>query len=136
MFDRINQDIKAAMKAKETEKLQALRFLKSKLIENKTSKKPIAEQDVVIAYFKKTKDSLSAFPDGHEQKKKIEVELSFLEVYMPEQLDEAKVRDIIEKIKSSLDNPNMGAVMKELSPQIKGKFDGRRASELVKELLA
>ena len=52
MMDQINLDIKEAMKSKDKQRLNALRYLKSKLLENKTAKQPKAELDVVISHFK------------------------------------------------------------------------------------
>lgn len=135
MIDQINADIKTAMKAREKEKLQALRYLKSMLLENSTSKKPVADIDVVIKHNKKLNDSLVNFPDGNPIKEQTIKEIGFLAPYLPAQMSEEDVVAIIEKIKSSLDAPNMGAIMKELQPQIKGQFDGKRASELVKAAL-
>ncbi len=139
MFDTITNDIKTAMKAGQKEKLDALRMLKAKLIENKTSAKPKLESDVVIAYYKQLKDSIEAFPVGAPQIAAVIAELKHLDCYMPKQLDENKVRsiicEIVEKLKAT-GKPNMGMVMKELSPQIKGQFDGKRANEMVNEELA
>ena len=135
MLEQINADIKVAMKAKEKEKLQALRYLKSMLMENSTSKKPTSDDDVLIKHHKKLKDSLVNFPAGHAMIAQIEQELGFLMGYLPKQLTNEEVVTIINGIKEGLDNPNMGALMKGLQPQIKGRFDGKRASELVKEAL-
>lgn len=132
MLDTINQDIKQAMKEKQKEKLQALRYLKSMIMENNVSKKPTSELDVVIKHHKKLKDSLANFPEGHPMRVQTEAELEFLTPYLPQPLSEKDVQNLIDKIKSSQDNPNMGSIMKELQPQIKGKFDGKKASEMVK----
>ncbi|MFT6070947.1 MAG: hypothetical protein ACJAT2_001816 [Bacteriovoracaceae bacterium] len=131
MKDRISKEIITAMKAKDKPRLNVLRYLKKLFIENDTSKKPIEEMEIVISYAKKVKDSISLYPEGSEQRAEIEAEVVILSEFLPEQLDEAAVVEIIKNIVSSLDNPNMGAVMKELSPQIKGKFDGKLASQLV-----
>ncbi|MCO4792070.1 MAG: GatB/YqeY domain-containing protein [Bacteriovoracaceae bacterium] len=131
MLDQINDDIKSAMKSKDKEKLQALRYIKSMLTENKVAKKPIPEIEVVIKYHKKLNDSLSMYPDGHEMKEQASKEIKILETYLPKQMTEEEVSTIIDQIISTLENPNMGGVMKELSPQIKGKFDGKKASQLV-----
>ncbi len=136
MFDRINTDIKNAMKSKEKEKLMALRYLKSMLIENKTASKPKAELDVVISYHKKLKDSVSSYPEGSEAITKIQTELTFLQPYLPAQLTQAEVQSMIDKIKAENDGCNMGVIMKVLQPEIKGRFDGKQASEMVKESLA
>ena len=65
-------------------------------------------------------------------KRAAEFEVNIIESYLPQQLSEAQVVEIINSIKSNLDNPNIVAIMKELQPKIKGQFDGKRASELVK----
>ena len=135
MFEQVSNDIKEAMKNKQKDRLDALRMLKSRLLENKTAKKPIAEQDVAIKYCKMLKDSLEQFPKGSEQYNKVETEIKFLSPYLPEQLSEDKVRAMITQIISEKEGADFGTVMKALSPQIKGKFDGKLASQMVKELI-
>lgn len=131
MLDQINADIKDAMKAKDKVKLQALRYIKSMLTENATSKKPVAEMEVVIKHHKKLKDAIDMYPDGHEMKLQAQDEIKVVEEYLPKQMTEDEVYNLIDQIIAGLDSPNMGGVMKELSPQIKGKFDGKKASQLV-----
>ena len=134
--DQISKEIIVSMKAKDKTRLNVLRYLKKLFIENDTSKKPIPEMDILISHAKKTKDSLSMYPEGSPQQLEILGEIKVLEEFLPKQLTEEEVINIIENIKSSLDNPNMGSIMKELSPQIKGQFDGKRASDLVKSSLS
>jgi len=134
MMDQINSAIKEAMKAKESEKLQALRFFKSKLIENKTAKKPQAEMDVLISHVKKLKDSAEVYPDGSEERAKIIREASFLDPYMPKQLTEGEVVAMIEELVAG-GATQMSDFMRGLMPKIKGKFDGKRANQLVSEAL-
>lgn len=131
MLDKINADIKEAMKAKDKEKLQCLRYVKSMLTENATSKKPVPEMEVVIKHHKKLKDALDMYPDGHAMKEQAEKEIVIVEEYLPKQMTDEEVGNLIDQIISNLESPNMGGVMKELSPQIKGKFDGKKASQLV-----
>lgn len=135
MIEELNTLIKEALKAKQKERLTALRYLKSLLMENKTSTKPIEEMDVVIKHHKKLVDSLQNFPKDNPMYAQTENEITIIAEFLPKQLTEAEVKDLIQKIVSSLDAPNMGAVMKELSPQIKGKFNGKQASDLVKAAL-
>lgn len=136
MFTRVSDDIKAAMKSQDKERLDVLRMLKSKLLENKTSKNPIAEQDVVIAYSKSLQDALALFPEASEQRQKLMKEISYLAAYMPQPVSEAEVKTLIAQIINSLENPAFGLVMKALSPQIKGRFDGQKAADLVKAAFA
>ena len=135
MFDRISIDLKDAMKAQDKHKLSVLRMLKSKLIENKTSSQPIAEPDVVIQYAKQLKDAMVTYPAGSEPLKQLEAELETLAAYLPAQMQEAQVVALIQGIVAKTQAKQMGTVMKELSPLIKGKFDGKRASELVQQAL-
>lgn len=136
MFEQITEDIKKAMIAKDKDRLDALRYFKAMLIENKTSKTPIGEMDVLIKHVKKLKDSLENFPPENEIRKKTEVEISILADYMPKQLDEATVKGFIKDIIVANPGINAGLVMKELSPKIKGQFDSKLANELVKAALA
>lgn len=129
--DNVSQQIITAMKAKDKPRLNALRFLKKLLIENETSKSPQSEQDVVISHAKKVKDSIALYPDGSVQRSEIAEEYKILEEFLPKQLTEAEVASMIDKIIAANPDANMGLVMKELSPQIKGQFDGKLASSLV-----
>ena len=137
MFDQITEDIKKAMFAKDKERLDALRYFKSMLIENKTSTKAASpEMDVLIKHVKKLRDSLENFPPENEIRKKTEREIVILSDYMPKQLDEATVKSYISDIIAATPGVNAGLVMKELSPKIKGQFDSKIANELVKAALA
>lgn len=135
MLDQIANEIKTAMKEKQKERLDALRYLKSMLMENKVSKKPKPEMDVVISHFKKLKEAFEAYPEGSDQRAKLEKEMAVVEAFMPKQLSEPEVVELIKNIVSSQENANMGSVMKELFPQIKGKFDGKLANQLVRNVL-
>jgi len=135
MFDQVTSDIKEAMKAKEKEKLNALRYLKSLLLENKTSGKPKPELDVAVAHQKKLNASLESYPAESEQRQKIVEEIEFLKPYLPAQMSEDDVKTIIKEILGKMEKPNIGMIMKELSPQIKGKFDGKAANKIVQELI-
>ena len=135
MIEQINADIKKAMKNKEKAKLNALRFFKSKLLENKTSKKPLPPQDVLIAHHKKLTESMKVFPEHSDKKKELVREISFITPYMPSPLNETQVQEMIDQIVSEKDNPSMGLVMKALQEKIKGRFDGKEAAVLVKKTI-
>lgn len=135
MLDQLNEDIKSAIKSKDKVKLDALRYLKSMLMENATSKSPVPELDVVVKQQKKLQEAIDMYPEGHELRVKAAAELNIVSDYLPKPLTEAEVRGIISGIISKLEGANMGMVMKELTPQIKGRFDGKLASQIVNELL-
>lgn len=135
LLDQVGQDIKEAMKGQQKDRLSALRMLKSSLIENKTASSPRPELEVVIAHCKKLKDAIQNFPAGSPEQEKLQQEISFLKSYMPESMSEDEVKSLIKNIIASQEKPNFGMIMKELSPQIKGRFEGKAASNLVQEML-
>ena len=128
----VNDGIKNAMKAKDKTRLNALRYVKKLFIENDTSGKAKPELDIIIAYAKKVKDSADLYPEGSEQKLEILAEYKVLEEFLPKQLSKEEVQTFIDEIKKNLEVVNMGAIMKELQPKIKGQFDGKIASDMVK----
>ena len=135
MLTNINNQIKEAMKSQQKDRLEALRFLKSTLLHNQTSANPAPELDVIVTHFKKLKEAVEQYPEGNNQREKIQKEMSVVSEFLPKALTEEEVRKIISEIIAKNASANMGMVMKDLTPQIKGRFDGKQASQIVQELL-
>ncbi len=102
LSDKINQDIKEAMKAKETEKLMALRAIKSEILLANTSggDKELneeAEIKILQKLVKQRKDSAQTYKDaGRTELYEKEIkEVAFIEAYLPEQLSEEELSAII-----------------------------------------
>ena len=131
LMEQVNNDIKEAMKAKQQERLDALRMLKAEFIKNNTAARPTDELSVTVAHAKRIQDSLEMYQAGSDAHTKIIKELEVVKAYLPKPLEEAEVVSLIGDIKAR-GAKDMGAVMKELQPLIKGRFDGKRASDLVK----
>lgn len=131
LMERVNNDIKEAMKAKQQFRLDALRMLKAEYIKNNTAAKPTDELSVTISHAKRLTDALEMYEKGTEAHQKILDEYAVLKDYLPQEMSEAEVVKLIQDIKAA-GAKDMGAVMKELQPQIKGRFDGKKASDLVK----
>lgn len=134
LMDKVNNDIKDAMKAKQQARLDALRMLKAELIKNNTAVKPTDEMSVLVSHAKRLSDSLELYAGKAEAIAKIKDELAVIQEYLPKALEEAEVLQMISDIKGR-GAKDMGSIMKELQPQIKGRFDGKRASDLVKASL-
>ncbi|MFP5384621.1 MAG: GatB/YqeY domain-containing protein [Bacteriovoracia bacterium] len=134
MMEQVNNDIKEAMKAKQQERLDALRMLKAEYIKNNTATKPTDELSITVAHAKRLQDSLEMYQAGTPAHDKIVKELEVIKAYLPKQLEESDVVAMINDIKAK-GAKDMGSIMKELQPQIKGRFDGKRASDLVKSAL-
>lgn len=144
--EKINQDIKDAMRAKEKEKLESLRAIKAALLLEKTQKgasesiSEDAELKILQKLVKQRKDTAQIYQE-QERNDLAEKELSeasIIEKYLPEQLSDqeltAKVKSIIEQLgaKSMAD---MGKVMGMASKQLAGKADGKAIADKVKALL-
>lgn len=159
--DTIKDDMKTAFKAGDTATRSTLSFLLS-VLQNRelekrtrlmkagaTSEVEVAEKsqltdeeviDAISSEIKKRKDSIGQYEaagraelaDGEK------AEVQVLMRYLPEQLTEDDVRALIQDAVASTgasSAKDMGKVMGAVSPKIKGRFDGGRASELVKEAL-
>ena len=144
---RIDQDIKAAMMARETAKLGVLRMLKTSLmnaaIEKGGAGSALEDADalaIVRKEVKKRQDSVEAFEKGGRPEmaatEKAEIEL--LNAYLPQQLSAAEVEALV---KSSIaeagatSRKDMGAVMKILNEKAAGRADGRTLSAEVQKQL-
>ncbi|MEX2351895.1 MAG: GatB/YqeY domain-containing protein [Balneolaceae bacterium] len=147
--EQILNDLKSAMKARESEKLRVLRSIKSALLEKEISERKGGEAElseeqtiqVLMKAAKQRKESISQFTDGGREDlaENEERELEIISSYLPEMMDEEEVRKIIrEKIeKMGLSDPSeMGRLMGVLMGELKGKADGAVVSRVAKEELS
>ncbi|WDF69949.1 GatB/YqeY domain-containing protein [Sphingobacterium oryzagri] len=143
----INQDIKAAMIAKDNARLRGLRAVKAAILLAKTEKGHTeeltddAEIKVLQKLVKQRKESGEIYKQqNREDLYAIEFEeQQVIEEYLPKQLDrdavEAVIKDIIAKVGAS-SVKDMGKVMGAANQQLAGQADGRTISEVVKSLLS
>ncbi len=134
----------AAMKSQEKDRLTCIRFIQAaiKKVEVDT-RKDLSDADVIgilSNQIKQRKDSIAQFRTGGREDlaAKEESELAILQSYLPKQLSNEEIADLVEQaIKQSgaTAAKDMGAVMKILMPQIAGKADGGAVSALVKSKL-
>jgi uncharacterized protein YqeY len=146
LFDKISEDIKAAMLAKEKEKLEALRAVKAAMLLAKTEKgasdelTPDAEMKLLQRLVKQRKESAEIFAGQNRSDlaDKEVFEASVIEQYLPKQMSEEEIKAalklIIEKVGAKTP-ADMGKVMGVASKELAGKADGKTISTLVKTLL-
>ncbi len=96
--------------------------------------------DVIASFIKKCKESVRLFNQGGREDlaSKETAEIEFLEKYLPEQLSEAELRAIVEKVVKGIGAPDikqMGQVMKAVMSEVGKKADGRLVNGIVKEML-
>ncbi len=139
--EKIDADIKNALKSGAKDKVSALRMLSAALKNKEIDKRrPLTDEEVIETIrtlIKQRKDSIEQFTKGGRQDlaDKEAAEVAFLEVYLPQQLTreklEAMVRDAVAQT-GAQGARDMGKVMKALVPMTAGRADGKLLSELVK----
>ncbi|MBT6013699.1 MAG: GatB/YqeY domain-containing protein [Flavobacteriales bacterium] len=142
----ITDDIKKAMLAREKDKLTALRAVKAALIvemskDGADSVPDDVTEKIIAKLVKQRKESASIFTEqGREDLAKDErVELEYLEVYLPEQMEEEEVRKVVQEVilQVGASSPaDMGKCMGPLMGRLNGKADGKLISKLVREELS
>lgn len=144
LTDQIQKDIIAAMKAKEADKLAALRDIKSKILLEATSGSgevtEAVEQKIILKLYKQRMDSYNLYIEqGREDlagDEKFQAEV--IKAYMPEQMSEEDIRKaVLAKMDAvgASGMADMGKIMGALSKELAGKADGSIISKIVKEEL-
>ena len=145
MYDKIKSDIVSALKEKDTLKLQTLRGVKGEADLEHINKKVEITDDLLISVIshqiKTRRESIIEFEKGGRDDliNKTNEEIKLLETYLPKQLDENEINAILDeafdKVKPT-SNKDMGLIMREITPKLKGKADMSKVSSLIKERLA
>jgi len=146
LLERLNNDMKQAMKNKEKDKLSVIRMLKAALQNEaiKLGNKELTEDEeltVLSRESKQRKDSLQEFSNAGREDlvEKIRTEIKYVELYMPQQLTEEEVTNIVKETIESIgatSKADMGKVMGALMPKVKGKADGALVNKLVQQHLS
>ncbi len=143
--ERINEDIKNAMLAKEKEKLAALRDIKSKLLLEATSGNgEVSEETAIKICMKLHKQRMETYELYVAQNRQdlADDELfqaKIIEAYLPKMMSEEEVKAEVAAAISTMGAAgpqDMGKVMGALSGKLAGKADGKLIATLVKEMLA
>jgi uncharacterized protein len=160
--EEIKKDLISALKAKDESIVSTLRMLSSSIFNKEMDKRvkivaaesTLTEEqlkekmkltdeeviEVVSSEVKKRRDSIAQFEQGGRQDliEKEVVEMEALKKYMPKELTEDEIRVIVKDAVSKTSAQGMkdiGIVMKEVSPQTKGKADGNLVAKVVREEL-
>lgn len=146
LLERLNNDMKQAMKNKEKDRLSVIRMLKASLQNEgiKAGRQGLTEEEeltVLSRELKQRKDSLQEFENAGriDLVEKIRTELDYVEVYLPEQLSEDEINTIVKQTIEEVNatsKADMGRVMGALMPKVKGKADGTIVNKLVQQHLS
>ncbi|WP_117169182.1 GatB/YqeY domain-containing protein [Paraliobacillus sediminis] len=145
LTERLNQDMKIAMKSRDKVTLSVIRMVKASLQNEaiKLGKDMLTDEEeltILSRELKQRNDSLHEFKEAGRMDlvEKLEVELDVLQVYMPEQLSNEELEEIVlQTIKevNASSKKEMGKVMGALMPKVKGKADGTEVQKLVQKHL-
>jgi hypothetical protein len=143
--EKILNDYKEAMKARDTLKSSTLSFLRADMLNQATAKKKdkLDDPEIIVVIKKQIKqrqDSIEQFTKGNrlEMAEKEKKELEMLKVYLPAELSAEEIKAMIEEavvLTGASGIKDMGKLMKELTLKIAGRADGKLVSDLVKQRL-
>ncbi len=138
--ERIRHDLNEARKAREREHTELLTTTLSEVRNREIEVGHELSDDEVVGVLataiKRRKEAAEQMRAGHREElaQKEEREAGALQAYMPAALTEADVRQMVRAAIAGGAN-NLGLVMREISPKIKGRFDGKAANAIVREEL-
>lgn len=146
LVEKIFNDYKEAMKARDTLKSSVLSFLRADMLNQATAKKKdkLLDAEVIVVIKKQIKqrqDSIEQFTSGGrlEAAEKEKKESEILKGYLPAELSLSQIKSLMEEAVISTgatDIKDMGRLMKELTVKIAGQADGKLVSDLVRQRLS
>ena len=142
--DRLEEDIRNAMRQREQSRVDALRFLKFAVQAVEKERRDMLDDQAMIEVVSKQvndrRESVKAFRDGgrDELADKEAFDLTVLQEYLPPQLSEdeivALIREVVTEV-GAAGPGDRGKVMGRLMPQLRGKADGAEVNRLASEIL-
>lgn len=142
--EKLQNDIREAMKAGDTERRNTLRLMaaaiKQEEIDQQKELDETAVQAILAKQAKQRRESIADYEAaGRPQMATQEqAELAIIETYLPQMMSRAEIEALATAVIAQVgatDSKDMGAVMGKLMPQVKGKADGRLVNEVVRQLL-
>lgn len=145
LLARLNNDLKESMKNKDKMKLSVIRMLKSAIqMAQIEAKHDLSDDEIVTVISKQIKmrkDSIKEFENAKRDDlvAQYQEEVKILNTYMPEQMSLEEVTKIIDSVIAEVKPTSpkqMGLVIKEVSPKVKGRYDMGEVSKLIKDKLS
>ena len=143
MKNRLNDDLKSAMKSKDTLRLSVIRLVKKYIQELETSVGHNGEatdaeiMKIINKLVKQGKDSAEQYKSAGRTELYNEemLQVAVLEEYLPKQMSEDEISVEIDKVMTEAGSTNMGVLMKELNSRLAGRADGKTISRILKTKL-
>ncbi len=143
LHEQLLQDLTAAMKSQDRQRVDVLRLLKAALLDSakaQGNKEQLSDTEVVSVLqkeAKKRKESIQAFTDADRTDlvDKEQQELDLIQQYLPEQMSEQDLLPIVQQAVADAPEKNFGAVMPAVMKQVQGQADGNMVKQLVEQEL-
>lgn len=145
LAERLQQDMKLALKNKEKDKLSTIRMVRAAIKKAEIDHKgPLNDEqiiEVIMREVKQRKDAVQEYEKAgrHDLVEKEKEELQILETYLPEPLTEEELTEIIQETIQQLgvtSKKEIGKVMKTVLPKVKGRAEGKAVNQIVQKLLS
>ena len=142
--ERLQADLKNAMRDRDQTRKSVIRFVRAAIHDKEIEIQASLDDEGVIAVLvrqaQQRRDSIEAFEQADRQdlSEKEKAELTIIQQYLPKQMSESDIRDLVQDAieTTSASGPHdMGKVMQQVMPQIKGKAPGKIVSQIAQELL-
>ncbi len=144
LTERLNEDMKQAMKSQDKFRLSTIRMVRAAVKNQEIDlKRPLEDNevlDIIGREIKQRKDSLQEFTKAGREDlaENVAAEIDIISVYLPEQLTEEEVKEIVQQTiqeTGASSKADMGKVMAALMPKVKGRSDGKLVNQLVQQFL-
>jgi len=144
LIDDIREDLKQAMLGKDKLRTSTLRLVLAAATNKEIEKGEFLTDEEMLSVLsseaKKRRESVVEYKKGNREDlaEKEEAEIEILKKYLPEQLTEEDLQNLVKEAiaqTEAQDPKDMGKVMQALMPKVKGRVDGRAVSDLVKKFL-
>jgi len=145
LLEKLDADFKDALKNKKAEKLALLRLVRSSIKNLEIAKQAQASDEDVVEILQREirqhKESIEANEKANrpQEATRLKDEVDFLKLYLPPQLSQSELQDVIEDAIASTQASNMsdiGKVMGKVMPRVKGRASGDEVGQMVRNLLS
>lgn len=142
MREKILNDLKETMKNQDKQKLSVIRSIKEAImLEEIKNKSELNDEEIISIIAKQVKtrkESIIEFEKGNRQDliEKTTNEIKILETYLPEQISLEEAKKIIDEVfqeAKPTSSKDMGKIMGLITPKLKGRFDMKEASQIIKD---
>ena len=144
MKERLDEDLKQAMRSRDTARRDVIRYLRSEIRNQEIRVQEDLDDDGVLQVLtrqaQQRRDSIEAFSDANRTDlvEKEESELAIIMEYMPQQMTRDEISALVQQVIAEVGAAgpgDMGKVMSQIMPQVRGRAEGREVSSIVMETL-